>query len=243
MDSRDIVEDEPNGNDSDNESSDNRTTDGEPPRAELNVRFDSSETQVVVTLNDKSNADYVDVVFQGHASAKGRLREIGDQLTLTSDALNVSGSAEERTRELGVFNGAHQSDEITVIATAYRGNRSSEVLNTTDRLGSRYVNAIVSYGADEENDRVIVLYSGKGDAEYVKVEFGGDANAVGRLNSEGDRLTLTSDTLMTLGDAENITGETGTEFDGVTDGETVSIRAIAVRGNRRNIVTDVEVGV
>lgn len=213
------------------------------PEASLNVNFDSSQTRVVVTLTGKTNAEYVDVVFGRHASAKGRLYEVGDELVLGEDALNVSGMAEERTRDLGVFSGANPNDEIRIVATAVSGDRSTEVLNRTDTLGSRFVQAQVSYGADEAQDQVLVLYSGAGDAEYVRVEFGGDANAVGRLNTEGDRLVLTPSELLTEGDAEVVTGGDAEEFDGADDGDTVSIRAIAVSGNRRNVVTLVDVSV
>lgn len=213
------------------------------PEASLNVNFDSSQTQVVVTLTGKTNADYVDVVFGTHASAKGRLYEAGDELVLGEDALNVSGNAEERTRDLGVFSGANPNDEISIVATAVSGERSTEVLNRTDTLGSRFVQAQVSYGTDEAQDQVLVLYSGEEDAEYVRVEFGGDANAVGRLNTEGDRLVLTQSELLTEGDAEVVTGGDAAEFDGADDGDTVTVRAIAVSGNRRNVVTLVDVSV
>lgn len=212
------------------------------PEASLDVRFDSSQTRVVVTLSG-TNADYVDVVFGQHASAKGRLYDAGDELVLTEDALNVSGNAEERTRDIGVFNGANPNDEISIVATAHTGDRSAEVLNRTDTLGSRFVQAQVGYGADEERDRVVVLYTGEEDAEYVRVEFSGDANAVGRLNTEGDRLVLTSDELLTEGDAEVVTGGDSAEFDGASDGDIISIQAIAVSGNRRNVVTAVDVSV
>ncbi len=102
----------------------------------------------------------------------------------------------------------------------------------------------VSVRYDDTYERVSVrLNNMPEDADYVEVDFGGTATAKATLNAVGDEAILTSNKLITRGEAEDLTrqlysptGQGG--FAGVTYSNEVQVTARAVSTEQRTVIYD-----
>ena len=109
--------------------------------------------------------------------------------------------------------------------------------NVTRTLSHNVSSSAVRTRYDPRLERVEVALTQEIDADYMRVDFGGDATARARLNEKGDRVVLGSSDLWLSGEAEDLTRQLYAEgafeggpggFSGVSYGDEVNVTVSAV---------------
>ena len=109
--------------------------------------------------------------------------------------------------------------------------------NVTRTLSHNVTSSVIETRYNPRLERVEVELTQNIDAEYMRVDFAGDATARARLNEKGDRAVLGSSDLWVAGEAEDMTRELYAQgnfrggpggFAGVSYGDDVNVTVSAV---------------
>jgi hypothetical protein len=117
--------------------------------------------------------------------------------------------------------------------------------NVTRTLSHNVSSSAVTTRYNPRLERVEVALTQGIDADYMRVDFGGDTTARARLNEQGDRVVLTSSDLWVGGEAEDMTRELYARgafqggpggFAGVSYGDDVNVTVSAVENGVGEVV-------
>ena len=109
------------------DTSDNQNQDSDTARAGVNIDIDEVERTITLSVVTMDNSDYVEVRFSGDVSGSATLNQAGDELTLDSSGLSVTGNGQVTQDAEGLSEG--DSGTITIVAVIEGGMLSSSTEN------------------------------------------------------------------------------------------------------------------